>query len=103
MALVENWMPPSHENWELITYAFQFFPLVTIFQWINDFYPQGKSSIDSKLNVPGKIGWATMEAPGFITMLYIMYTVPQQHGLTWQDLPTVNKVMAALFVSSSFF
>jgi len=28
MAIVENWIPPSRENWELIVYLFQFFPLV---------------------------------------------------------------------------
>lgn len=29
MAIVENWMPPSRENWELVVYCFQFFPLVS--------------------------------------------------------------------------
>jgi len=28
MAIVENWMPPSRENWELVVYLFQFFPIV---------------------------------------------------------------------------
>ena len=30
MALIENWMPPSRENWDLIVYLFQFFPIVSI-------------------------------------------------------------------------
>lgn len=28
MVLVEHWMPPSRENWELILWGFQWFPLV---------------------------------------------------------------------------
>lgn len=28
MAIIESWLPPSREHWELITWAFQFFPLV---------------------------------------------------------------------------
>lgn len=58
----------------------------------------GKTSTPSRFNVPGKIGWATMEAPGFITLLYIMYSLPKQEGI--ESLPFVNWVMAGLFVSS---
>lgn len=28
MALVPGWLPPSRENWELLAYAWQFFPVV---------------------------------------------------------------------------
>jgi len=28
MAILPGWLPPSRENWELIAYAWQFFPLV---------------------------------------------------------------------------
>ena len=37
-----------------------------------------------------------METPGFLTLLYIMYTLPPQLGLS--DLPWQNKTMAGLFV-----
>ena len=56
----------------------------------------GKTSTESRFNVPGKIGWATMEAPGFITLLYLMYSLPKQEGI--ESLPTVNWVMAGCFV-----
>lgn len=56
----------------------------------------GKTSYESRFNIPGKIGWATMEAPGFITLLYIMFTLPQKNGL--DSLPGANWLMAALFV-----
>jgi 3-oxo-5-alpha-steroid 4-dehydrogenase 1 len=29
MAVIENWLPPSRENWEWICYVWQFFPLVS--------------------------------------------------------------------------
>ena len=56
----------------------------------------GKTSTESRFNVPGKIGWATMEAPGFITLLYIMYSLPKQEGI--ESLPLENWVMAGCFV-----
>ena len=28
MAIVEGWCPPTRENWELLVYLWQFFPLV---------------------------------------------------------------------------
>lgn len=57
----------------------------------------GKTSVASRLNLPGRIGWLTMEAPGFLTLAYLMKTLPEQHGI--DDLPWQNKVLAGLFVS----
>ena len=37
-----------------------------------------------------------MEAPGFLILLYIMFTLPQQLGI--EKLPQANWVMASLFV-----
>jgi 3-oxo-5-alpha-steroid 4-dehydrogenase 1 len=37
-----------------------------------------------------------MEAPGFCTLLYIMFTLPEQRGL--KSLPPANWLMAGLFV-----
>ncbi|KAF7924887.1 uncharacterized protein EAE98_004182 [Botrytis deweyae] len=95
MVLVENWMPPSRENWELIVWGFQWFPLVTIIQWVQPWYGAGKTSTNSRFNLPGKLGWITMELPGLMTMLYIMYTLPNEVGLN--DLPWENKLMAGLY------
>ena len=60
----------------------------------------GKTSIESRWNIPGKIGWATMEAPGFMALLYIMFTLPMINGM--EQVPTGNWLMAALFVSCTF-
>lgn len=57
----------------------------------------GKTSVKSRLNIPGRIAWFTMEVPGFMTLLYIMKTLPVQYGI--DDLPWQNKVLASLFVS----
>lgn len=39
-----------------------------------------------------------MEAPGFINLLYIMFTLPTQNGI--KSLPAENWLMAGLFVSN---
>ena len=62
-------------------------------------YPHGKTSIESRLNIPGKIAWITMEVPGFLIVLYIMNTLPAQLGLN--ELPWENKVMGGMFVSTN--
>lgn len=123
MALIEGILPPSRENWEWIVYLFQFFPLVRelqlpyrnsqskliqrkqvtvvqwaqIFGWLPAYYFAGKTSTESRFNVPGKIGWITMEVPGFMTVLYIMFTLPDQLGV---KLQYDNWIMAGAYVSS---
>jgi len=101
MVLVPGLLPPSRENWVLINNLWQFFPVVTGIQWLIDFYPQGKTSIESRFNLPGKWAWAIMEAPGFITLLYNMKTLPSELGLG--PLPWVNWTMAGLYVWPSAF
>ncbi len=70
------------------------------FQWLVAWYPMGKTSNNSRFNIPGRIGFALMETPGFITLLYLMFSLPVQNGI--ESLPTVNWLMAGLFVSSLF-
>lgn len=95
MAIIPTWCPPSREHWELLTFLWQFFPVFTLYQWFSNYYPMGKTSTTSTFNVPGRIGWATMEAPGFMTLLYLMYSLPKQEGI--ESLPFINWTMAALF------
>ncbi|CAO1600921.1 hypothetical protein XANCAGTX0491_004593 [Xanthoria calcicola] len=78
-----------------MTYLWQFFPLFTLIQWFDDFYPQGKTSIPSRFNLPGKIAWAVMETPALVCLLYCMFTIPTTQGI--QKLPAANWLMAALF------
>lgn len=67
----------------------------TAIQWVTDWYPQGKTSIDSKYNIPGKWAWLLMESPGFITVLYCMFAIPEKEGLP--GLPWANWTMAGMF------
>ena len=64
-------------------------------QWVTDVYPQGKTSIASSLNLPGKWAWWAMELPGFITVLYCMFTIPKQEGI--ETLPWANWTMAGIY------
>lgn len=96
MAVVQDWLPPSRENWEALCHVWQFFPVITAAQWIVEWYPQGKTSIESRFNIPGAIGWATMESVGFITLLYIMVALPRELGI--DALPIGNWTMAGCFV-----
>lgn len=40
-----------------------------------------------------------MEIPGFLTLLYIMWTLPEELGIT-EPLPWGNWTMAGMFVSA---
>jgi hypothetical protein len=57
----------------------------------------GKTSITSRLNLPGRIGWVTMEIPGTISLLYTVYALAPNNNpreLPWQAL-----AMAAMFAT----
>ncbi|KAK3683444.1 hypothetical protein B0T22DRAFT_500968 [Podospora appendiculata] len=94
MGLIPNWYPPNRENYEFILTLWTWFPIFASLQWLVSFYGMGKTSIDSRLNLPGRIGWLTMECPGFLTLLYTLHAL----GAPDRDLPWQNQVLAALFV-----
>jgi 3-oxo-5-alpha-steroid 4-dehydrogenase 1 len=56
----------------------------------------GKTSIDSRFNIPGKWGWLTMEIPGSLILLYTVFTLPNELGLS--SLPWGNWAMVCMFV-----
>lgn len=99
----------SKEKWERVTTVFQYFPLIAAIQWFVSYYPAGKTSIKSRLNLPGKLAWITMEVPGFIIVIFCMFSIPLRKKdvkssfddgimLAWNELPAENIVLAALFV-----
>ena len=60
----------------------------------------GKTSITSVLNFPGRLGWVSMEVPGFTSMLYTAHTLAKQTGTSPSGLlglPWQNQLMAAMF------
>ncbi|KAH8883430.1 3-oxo-5-alpha-steroid 4-dehydrogenase [Thozetella sp. PMI_491] len=96
MPIIQNWLPPTEENYQTILSIWKWFPVAASLQWMISWYGMGKTSVTSRFNVPGRIGWMVMECPGFLTLLYIMNTLPAQQGIA--DLPWQNKVLAGLFV-----
>ncbi|KAK4088627.1 hypothetical protein Purlil1_7178 [Purpureocillium lilacinum] len=97
MAIIEGWLPPTQAHYDLILRVWQFaFPPLASIQWLVRWYPMGKTSVASRLNLPGRVAWMTMEAPGFLTLLYLMSTMPERHGI--DDLPWQNRVLGGLFV-----
>ncbi|KAK1716840.1 3-oxo-5-alpha-steroid 4-dehydrogenase [Colletotrichum acutatum] len=96
MSLIEGWLPPTRENWETITTVWQLsWPVFGSLQYVINWYGMGKTSVTSRLNIPGRLAWFLMEIPGVTTLLYIMNTLPRQVGI--DDLPWQNKVLAGLF------
>ncbi|KAK4120900.1 3-oxo-5-alpha-steroid 4-dehydrogenase [Parathielavia appendiculata] len=101
--LIPGWFPPTRENYDRILSVWIWFPVAASLQWLVSWYGMGKTSVSSRLNLPGRIGWLTMEIPGFLTLLYHMHALTpaaknnnfkeQEEGFPWQ-----NQVLAALFV-----
>ncbi|KAK4189834.1 hypothetical protein QBC35DRAFT_513729 [Podospora australis] len=99
VGLINNWYPPTAENYHFILSLWKWFPAAASLQWATKWYGMGKTSIPSSpLNIPGRLGWLTMECPGFLTLLYTFFKLPPQLGLSLSDLPYQNKVLAFLFV-----
>jgi len=65
----------------------------------------GKTSTPSRINIPGALGWFTMEIPGALTLLYTITSLLSARFpntpllLALHTLPWQNKLMAAMFVS----
>ncbi|KAL2160165.1 hypothetical protein VTH06DRAFT_1821 [Thermothelomyces fergusii] len=95
--LIPNWFPPNRENYEFILSIWKWMPVFASLQWVTAWYGMGKTSVESRLNLPGRAGWLTMEVPGFLTLLYTMRALSSQME-TEEGLPYQNKVLAFLFV-----
>ncbi|KAM0451597.1 hypothetical protein ACHAPV_009938 [Trichoderma viride] len=97
MSLIEGWYPPTRENYERLLFWWQIgYPICGSLQWVISWYGMGKTSVSSRFNIPGRLAWITMECPGFLTLLYVMNTLPQKAGV--DDLPFQNRVLGGLFV-----
>ncbi|THC99874.1 hypothetical protein EYZ11_000686 [Aspergillus tanneri] len=85
------------EAYMIILDIFQYFPLVSIIQWLSSFHPAGKTSLKkSYLNLPGRLGWFIMEIVGPINLLYILWTLRPAHNPT--SLPLPNKLVVSLYL-----
>jgi len=59
----------------------------------------GKTSIESRLNLPGKWAWFLMEIPGPLVILYCLATIPPSLGLTVHDLSWTNWTLAGMYIT----
>ncbi|KAI5293608.1 hypothetical protein KEM52_005383 [Ascosphaera acerosa] len=92
---------PTAYSWFLT--IFQYFPFITLIQWFLPWYPQGKTSVKSRLNLPGRYAWSFMEVVGPVNLLYALATAPSAYGpRVWTDVPTTNKLIAGLYVLHYF-
>ncbi|KAL4878530.1 hypothetical protein BJY04DRAFT_110329 [Aspergillus karnatakaensis] len=94
---LRDFSPPTPEAYITLLNIWQYFPLVTIVQWLTSWHPAGKgSSKNSLFNLPGRIGWFIMEITGPVNLLYVLSTLPPK--LNIHILPLPNKLLAGLYV-----
>ncbi|KFY19079.1 hypothetical protein V493_08161 [Pseudogymnoascus sp. VKM F-4281 (FW-2241)] len=95
MPLLQGWLPPSPENWALILTTFTCFPVITAVQWLTAYYPMGKTSTTSCLNIPGKLAWVLMELPAPLLLVYTMTGL----RATLPPPPGENLILAGIYVT----
>ncbi|KFZ03459.1 hypothetical protein V502_10928 [Pseudogymnoascus sp. VKM F-4520 (FW-2644)] len=94
MSILQEWLPPSPGNWTLIVTTFTYFPVLTAVQWLTAYYPMGKTSTASCLNIPGKLAWVLMELPAPLLLVYTMTGL----RATLPPPPTENSILAGIYV-----
>ncbi|KFX88972.1 hypothetical protein V490_07297 [Pseudogymnoascus sp. VKM F-3557] len=95
MSLLQDWLPPSPGNWTSIVTTFTYFPVITAVQWLTAYYPMGKTSTTSCLNVPGKLAWMLMELPAPFLLVYTMTGL----RATLPPPPKENLILAGIYVT----
>ncbi|OBT84734.1 hypothetical protein VE02_06304 [Pseudogymnoascus sp. 03VT05] len=95
MSLLQDWLPPSPGNWTLIVNTFTYFPVITAVQWLTTYYPMGKTSTASCLNIPGKLAWMLMEIPAPLLLVYTMAGL----RATFPPPPRENLILAGIYVT----
>ncbi|RAK86659.1 3-oxo-5-alpha-steroid 4-dehydrogenase, partial [Aspergillus costaricaensis CBS 115574] len=99
----EHLIHPTPEIYTHFLNIFQYFPLVSLLQWLTSYHPAGKTSLKfSPLNLPGRWAWCIMEIVSPMTLLYLLYSLPKHYpdltlSPSLSTLPTGNKFLAFLF------
>ncbi|QQK44770.1 3-oxo-5-alpha-steroid 4-dehydrogenase, C-terminal [Penicillium digitatum] len=88
--------PPTPAVYTSILCCFQYFPLITVAQWVLSWHPAGKTSSQSIFNIPGRIAWSAMEIVGPINLIYCMVT-PSPYAPSFTDLPMSNILVGTLY------
>ncbi|KAL4978039.1 hypothetical protein BDW66DRAFT_149473 [Aspergillus desertorum] len=97
---LRDFILPTPEAYVTLLNIWQYFPLITIAQWLTSWHPAGKtSSKNSIFNIPGRMAWFAMEIVGPINLLYILTTLPTKlPTLDIRTLPLSNKLLASFYV-----
>ncbi|OQE36119.1 hypothetical protein PENCOP_c012G04913 [Penicillium coprophilum] len=93
--------PPTPAAYKPIICGFQYFPLMTVAQWVLSWHPAGKTSTESIFNIPGRIAWSAMELVGPINLIYSMVT-PSPYAPSLTDLPMSNFLVVTLYCTHYF-
>jgi 3-oxo-5-alpha-steroid 4-dehydrogenase 1 len=67
---------------------------ITAVQWLTAYYPMGKTSTNSCLNIPGKLAWILMELPAPFLLVYTMTGLRAM----LPPPPRENLVLAGIYV-----
>ncbi|KAI9902104.1 hypothetical protein N3K66_003921 [Trichothecium roseum] len=97
LSILQDWVPPSRENWRLTVNFYQYvFPVFGSFQWFLKWYGMGKTSVaSSPLNIPGRAAWLTMEIVGPAVFLTSVLSASSR---STTPLPWQNKFLAGLYL-----
>ncbi|KAJ5105461.1 hypothetical protein NUU61_002808 [Penicillium alfredii] len=92
-----DFFSPTPDAYTALLNIFQYFPLVTILQWVLSWHPAGKTSLKSSIfNIPGRLAWCAMEIVGPINLIYNL-ALPSPTSPSVFDLPCPNQLVAALY------
>ncbi|OJJ87032.1 3-oxo-5-alpha-steroid 4-dehydrogenase family protein [Aspergillus glaucus CBS 516.65] len=84
------------KTYAILVNIFQYFPVVTIAQWLLSYHPAGKTSLrTSPLNLPGRLAWCVMEIIAPLNLLYILHT---SLSGDFSLLPWQNQLVGLLYV-----
>ncbi|BCR85179.1 3-oxo-5-alpha-steroid 4-dehydrogenase family protein [Aspergillus chevalieri] len=84
------------KTYAVLVNIFQYFPVVTIAQWLLSYHPAGKTSLrSSPLNLPGRLAWCLMEIVGPLNLLYTLHA---SLSGDFSVLPWQNQLVGLLYV-----
>ncbi|KAF8473811.1 3-oxo-5-alpha-steroid 4-dehydrogenase-like protein [Kalaharituber pfeilii] len=88
-------LPLTLPTYCLLLSIWKWFPIFGCIQLLTDYYPTGKTSFSSPLNLPGRHAWITMELPSPIWLLVTSLSVSQHLSLS---LPLRNRILIAIYL-----
>ncbi|PWY86168.1 hypothetical protein BO70DRAFT_378811 [Aspergillus heteromorphus CBS 117.55] len=95
---LSDFILPTPETYTILINIFQYFPTISLIQWLTSFHPAGKTSLrTSRLNLPGRWAWFAMEIIGPVNLMYILWAGSSSPYLPL-PLPLQNKLLASLYV-----